>query len=241
MLALQGALTQLGYDPGGADGNYGSGTTQAVKEFQAAQGLTQDGIAGPATLTAINEAARAAGCEERLAPLGAPRGARRGDPASGSRQRPQQCEAEEREQARGEEGDVPRARRDDGRDLDRRHDPDDAEQRLLQPDRGARRVGSAISAAATNARPFHDIAIPPATTRTGTSTVSGARVVAATTTKEAEMTSARRESGTTREPTRSERSPTAIRKPTPSTCIAASTSAAAWGDMPRSSLRKSTV
>jgi murein L,D-transpeptidase YcbB/YkuD len=55
VLALQEALTQLGYDPGGADGNYGNGTTQAVKEFQAAQGLTQDGVAGPATLTAVNE------------------------------------------------------------------------------------------------------------------------------------------------------------------------------------------
>jgi hypothetical protein len=54
VLALQGALTQLGYDAGGADGNYGSGTTQAVKEFQAAQGLTQDGVAGPTTLAAIN-------------------------------------------------------------------------------------------------------------------------------------------------------------------------------------------
>ena len=54
VLALQQALTQLGYDPGGADGNYGNGTTQAVKEFQAAQSLTQDGIAGPTTLQAIN-------------------------------------------------------------------------------------------------------------------------------------------------------------------------------------------
>jgi Putative peptidoglycan binding domain len=54
VLTLQAALTQLGYDPGGADGKYGNGTTQAVKEFQAAQGLTQDGVAGPATLAAIN-------------------------------------------------------------------------------------------------------------------------------------------------------------------------------------------
>jgi len=55
VLALQQALAQLGHDPGGADGNYGNGTTQAVKEFQAAQGISQDGVAGPATLTAINE------------------------------------------------------------------------------------------------------------------------------------------------------------------------------------------
>jgi hypothetical protein len=55
VVALQQALIQLGHDPGGADGNYGSGTTQAVKDFQAAQGLTQDGVAGPATIAAINE------------------------------------------------------------------------------------------------------------------------------------------------------------------------------------------
>jgi len=54
VLALQQALTQIGYDPGGADGKYGAGTTQAVKEFQAAQGLTQDGVAGPTTLQSIN-------------------------------------------------------------------------------------------------------------------------------------------------------------------------------------------
>jgi murein L,D-transpeptidase YcbB/YkuD len=56
VLALQNALIQLGYDPGPADGSFGSGTTQAVIAFQAAAGLKQDGIAGPTTLTAINEA-----------------------------------------------------------------------------------------------------------------------------------------------------------------------------------------
>ena len=54
--SLQQALNQLGYDVGTADGNYGPATTAAVAAFQKAQGLTEDGIAGPTTLTAINTA-----------------------------------------------------------------------------------------------------------------------------------------------------------------------------------------
>ena len=54
--ALQTALTALGYSPGAADGSYGAGTTAAVSAFQTANDLTADGIAGPATLTAINAA-----------------------------------------------------------------------------------------------------------------------------------------------------------------------------------------
>ena len=54
--SLQQALTQLGYEAGTADGTYGPATTAAVAAFQKAQGLTEDGIAGPTTLTAINTA-----------------------------------------------------------------------------------------------------------------------------------------------------------------------------------------
>ncbi len=55
VLALQQALAQLGYNPGTPDGSYGPSTTGAVTAFQAANSLTQDGIAGSATLTAVNE------------------------------------------------------------------------------------------------------------------------------------------------------------------------------------------
>jgi hypothetical protein len=50
---LQRALTLAGHSPGRADGTYGNATTQAVKSFQAAHGLTADGIAGPKTLAAL--------------------------------------------------------------------------------------------------------------------------------------------------------------------------------------------
>jgi murein L,D-transpeptidase YcbB/YkuD len=51
---LQNALNQLGYDVGTADGNYGAATTAGVTAFQKDKGLTQDGVAGPTTLAAIN-------------------------------------------------------------------------------------------------------------------------------------------------------------------------------------------
>ena len=46
---LQEALIQLGYMTGKADGNYGTSTVSAVKEFQKANGLTEDGTAGEET------------------------------------------------------------------------------------------------------------------------------------------------------------------------------------------------
>ena len=53
---LQRALAHLGYSPGTIDGQYGPSTTQAVKNFQTAHGLTADGVCGPKTITALKNA-----------------------------------------------------------------------------------------------------------------------------------------------------------------------------------------
>ena len=52
---LQIALTALGYFTDKCDGVFGSNTQDAVKLYQKAKGLTEDGVAGRATLKAINK------------------------------------------------------------------------------------------------------------------------------------------------------------------------------------------
>jgi peptidoglycan hydrolase-like protein with peptidoglycan-binding domain len=53
---LQRALKSAGYTVGKIDGSYGPSTESAVKQFQQAQGLTADGIAGSKTLAALRSA-----------------------------------------------------------------------------------------------------------------------------------------------------------------------------------------
>ena len=50
---IQTKLKRWGYYNGSVDGIYGSKTVEAVKYFQRKNGLTVDGIAGPATLKAM--------------------------------------------------------------------------------------------------------------------------------------------------------------------------------------------
>jgi hypothetical protein len=52
---LQQALNKLGFSSGKPDGVYGPSTQNAVEQFQAASGLTADGIVGPQTLAAIKQ------------------------------------------------------------------------------------------------------------------------------------------------------------------------------------------
>ena len=51
--ALQKRLIELGYLTGTADGTFGADTKAAVKEFQTAAGISADGVAGAATITAL--------------------------------------------------------------------------------------------------------------------------------------------------------------------------------------------
>jgi hypothetical protein len=50
---LQQSLNTLGFSVGKPDGVYGPATQNAVERFQVAQGIPEDGIAGPQTLAAI--------------------------------------------------------------------------------------------------------------------------------------------------------------------------------------------
>lgn len=52
---MQVFLVAWGFEPGNPDGIFGKNTEAALKAFQKAQGLTVDGICGPATWTALSQ------------------------------------------------------------------------------------------------------------------------------------------------------------------------------------------
>ncbi len=56
---VQAALKRLGYFEGKTDGDFGEYTENAVKKFQAQNGLTADGIVGAATLAKLSSASAA--------------------------------------------------------------------------------------------------------------------------------------------------------------------------------------
>lgn len=62
---LQKRLAAAGFDPGAADGIFGTKTEAALKSFQESVGIDADGIAGPATNGKFAEAASAAMAEDR--------------------------------------------------------------------------------------------------------------------------------------------------------------------------------
>jgi Putative peptidoglycan binding domain/CHAP domain len=56
VLAVQKALSRLGYSPGGHDGVYGPASASAVREFQHDHHLEVDGAVGPKTRAALERA-----------------------------------------------------------------------------------------------------------------------------------------------------------------------------------------
>jgi murein DD-endopeptidase MepM/ murein hydrolase activator NlpD len=88
--ALQFLLQRRGYSPGSVDGGFGDATRTALLNFQRAAGLTVDGLAGSATLSALRRRSGGptqapAGPVRFYRPVAGPIGDRFGAPREGSR------------------------------------------------------------------------------------------------------------------------------------------------------------
>ena len=66
--AVQSALSAKGYYSGSFDGDFGSGTEQAVRDYQAAMGLRVTGMAGPATQRLLFGGTNPSGSYSKLQP-----------------------------------------------------------------------------------------------------------------------------------------------------------------------------
>jgi peptidoglycan hydrolase-like protein with peptidoglycan-binding domain len=88
--ALQFMLQRRGYSPGGIDGGFGAGTYSALTSFQRAAGLTVDGLAGDATISALRHRSNTTtrtptGPVRFFQPVSGPIGDRFGAPREGGR------------------------------------------------------------------------------------------------------------------------------------------------------------
>ena len=81
VLQLQKRLSELGYYQGALDGIFGPGTYNAVYNFQVANNLSADGIAGPVTLGALNLLGTTGSTDGTPGATGGTQGATTGDPA----------------------------------------------------------------------------------------------------------------------------------------------------------------
>lgn len=70
---MQQKLKNLGYYRGSVDGSFGSGTTDAVKAFQRANGLTADGVAGGGTLNRLFSGSAKSSSKAAATPTPVPR------------------------------------------------------------------------------------------------------------------------------------------------------------------------
>ena len=85
VIALQKNLKELGYYNGEVDGQYGPGTAEAVRVFQAQHGLDSDGIAGEATRTRLY-AQDAQTCVPTATPTATPSLLKKGDASDAVRE-----------------------------------------------------------------------------------------------------------------------------------------------------------